>query len=268
MDKSEGLMSAPSHQDMHQKVSQANVDYYNKCAKQYEVIEETIFARENEERVHGIIKELGGKYEKGSLLDVGCGTGNILRFALQHFKEVTGTDISAEMLERSRQYTDRLVQADASQLPFDHDSFHVVTAYSVLHHLYDPFPVIQEMYRVCKKGGVVFTDNDPNGYFQKRFKWYKNLRKKLYKKKYDQSLPDEGSAFQEDMKLAEYHHYYADGLDAQRIKNMFEKAGFTEVNVMFRFHPRPNLFTKVIKVLLFFEPKEKKCPFLMVMATK
>jgi ubiquinone/menaquinone biosynthesis C-methylase UbiE len=261
-------MDMVSDKEMQKKNAQANADYYNKCAKQYETIEETIFAEENEKRVHDFIRDLSEKYGNESLLDVGCGTGNILRFAVKYFKQVTGADISEEMLELSKKYTKNLVLADATKLPFEDNKFDVVSAYSVLHHLYNPLPAINEMFRVCKKDGVVYTDNDPNGYFQKRFKWYKNLRKKFYKKRMSENIPQVDENFRNNMMLAEYYHYYEDGMDAEKIKEMFISAGFSEVNVYFRYHPRPNLFTKVIKVLLFFEPRVKKCPFMMIIAKK
>ncbi|MBX4264173.1 class I SAM-dependent methyltransferase [Clostridium estertheticum] len=260
-------MDNDKNSEMQGKVTRANVDFYAEYAKKYEVIEESVFCEENTSRVHDLIKGFSEKYGNDKLLDVGCGTGNILRFAIKYFKHVTGFDVSQEMLEISKKYTNNLVLGDATNLPFADNSFNVVTSYSVLHHLYDPLPVIKEMYRVCKKGGIVYTDNDPNGFYEKRFKWYKDLRKKFYKKRMDK-YTTEGDELTKKKMLAEYHHYYTQGLDTMSIKKMFENVGFQDVKLIYRFHPRPNLFAKVTKVLLFLEKPERKCPFIMIIARK
>ncbi len=247
-------------------VAEANVKYYQVCADSYESIESTIFLKENAKRLEKAIDALAKNCGGGSLLDVGCGTGNVLRFAAGKFADVQGVDISEEMIEKARRYCGNVRIADATDLPFSEGQFDVVTAYSLLHHLYNPAPAIVEMYRVCKPGGIVFTDNDPNGYFQKKFKWYKNIRKRMYRKRNDALSSDSG--FRENMELAEYHHYYSDGLDASAIKQMFLDAGFSKVDVRFRFHPRPNLFTLLIMVFLVFAPPVAKCAFLMVYAEK
>ncbi len=102
----------------------------------------------------------------GPVLEVGVGTG----IALPHYRddhEVTGIDISPEMLKRARERVARmnlkqvreLVVMDASELDFEDDSFEVVVAAYVMSVVPDPQKVIKEMERVCKPGGCVIIVN-------------------------------------------------------------------------------------------------------------
>jgi SAM-dependent methyltransferase len=55
----------------------------------------------------------------GSLLDVGCGTGSYTAALAERGWDVTGADISEDMLRRAGARGVRTVQADAASLPFE-----------------------------------------------------------------------------------------------------------------------------------------------------
>jgi ubiquinone/menaquinone biosynthesis C-methylase UbiE len=94
-----------------------------------------------------------------SLLDVGCGPGTITRDLARAVApaRVVGLDnVEAPLLEASTAAGDvdfRL--GDAYALEFEDDSFDVVHAHQVLHHLTDPVAALREMRRVCRPGGIV-----------------------------------------------------------------------------------------------------------------
>ncbi len=99
-----------------------------------------------------------------SLLDVGCGPGNLTIDLANRVApgKVVGVDLSEVVLEDARrdaaaaQVTNVEFQvADAYELPFEDDSFDVVHAHQVLQHLSDPIRALREMRRVAKPGGVV-----------------------------------------------------------------------------------------------------------------
>ncbi len=103
---------------------------------------------------------------KGSVLEVGVGTGLSLPFYEPHL-EVTGIDLSPEMLAKARQRVKArrlknvvgLYEMDASNLEFDDDSFDTVIAMYVVTVVPEPERVMQELERVCAPGGEVILVN-------------------------------------------------------------------------------------------------------------
>src|SRR5690606_3253578 len=88
-----------------------------------------------------------------SLLDVGCGPGNLTIDLANRVApgKVVGVDLSEVVLEDARrdaaaaQVTNVEFQvADAYELPFEDDSFDVVHAHQVLQHLSDPIRALRE----------------------------------------------------------------------------------------------------------------------------
>jgi SAM-dependent methyltransferase len=97
----------------------------------------------------------------GSVLDLGCGTGELASAIAAAGLRATGCDISPEMLHRAgaawRGGTVDWIQLDAGwrRLPFGSDAFDAVVAASVLEYVYDPAAVLRECRRVLRPGGVV-----------------------------------------------------------------------------------------------------------------
>ena len=99
------------------------------------------------------------------VLDVGVGTGLSLPLYPNHC-EVTGIDLSREMLKKAREKVNKqnlthvsLREMDASNLEFDDDTFDHVIATFVISVVPDPVKVISEMKRVCKKTGNIVIVN-------------------------------------------------------------------------------------------------------------
>jgi SAM-dependent methyltransferase len=96
-----------------------------------------------------------------SLLEIGCGTGFVLRGiseALPHV-ELTGAELSADGLEIARRRLPgvRLLELDALAMPFD-EAFDVVGAFDVLEHIDDDERAFRGILRsVRPRGGVIFT---------------------------------------------------------------------------------------------------------------
>jgi SAM-dependent methyltransferase len=92
-----------------------------------------------------------------SALDVGCGKGPAVAFLGRHWRTF-GTDVSHEMLKRSDGGL-RLAVQEPFALPFADDTFDVVFAFCVYHHVPadDHVRHAREMLRVARPGGRMFV---------------------------------------------------------------------------------------------------------------
>jgi SAM-dependent methyltransferase len=86
----------------------------------------------------------------GSLLDVGCGTGSFTAALAGRGWDVTGVDVSEDMLRRARAKGVHAVQADASSLPFEDESFDAVVSVFTTTDVDDLGAVLREIVRVLR----------------------------------------------------------------------------------------------------------------------
>ena len=97
----------------------------------------------------------------GSVLDLGCGTGELASAIAAARLRATGCDISPEMLHRAAGADGAgavdWVQLDPGWqvLPFGSGAFDAVVASSVLEYVDDPAMVLRECARVIRPGGVL-----------------------------------------------------------------------------------------------------------------
>ncbi|SFB39840.1 Ubiquinone/menaquinone biosynthesis C-methylase UbiE [Nocardioides alpinus] len=104
----------------------------------------------------GIPTLVAGLPPGGRLLDVGCGTGALVRAARDGGTEAVAVDLDPDMaaLAASRLGTDVTV-AGLPDLPFADDGFDTVVASFVLNHVEDPRSGSRELVRVAAPGGSV-----------------------------------------------------------------------------------------------------------------
>jgi ubiquinone/menaquinone biosynthesis C-methylase UbiE len=96
-----------------------------------------------------------------NVLDVGCGDGRLIHQIVcqNHELSVVAIDDDDPKLKPSWQEYGgpRLTfeVADVCKLPYEDNSFQVVTALSVLEHLEDPYAALREIQRVCPRGWLI-----------------------------------------------------------------------------------------------------------------
>ena len=89
-----------------------------------------------------------------TLLDVGCGTGNLLLFLNNTGVKTVGIDPSPYMLGKARgklREKTPLVQARAEELPFKDKSFDMLILVTTLEFVDDPRQAIKEAFRVTRE---------------------------------------------------------------------------------------------------------------------
>lgn len=103
----------------------------------------------------------------GTMLECGCGTAEVSAFFAGRGYECTLLDASESALELGRRrFAARgldasFVQGNVYELPFEDDTFDVLTSFGLLEHFVDVDRVIAEMVRVVKPGGLFFGDIVP-----------------------------------------------------------------------------------------------------------
>jgi SAM-dependent methyltransferase len=110
--------------------------------------------------------------QKGTILDVGCGTGRLLTQLSAASYQRYGIDVSLGMIRQAnlKDSSVQCIQASATQIPHGDESFDIVFSAAVLHHIADPEAVAQaiaEMVRVTKVGGtaIIWDHNPLNPYW-------------------------------------------------------------------------------------------------------
>lgn len=107
--------------------------------------------------IRGILERFfPNPHEKVTSLDIGCGTGMILR-NLKTFGMAYGLDSSWEAIQfLKRRAKAPILCADANRcLPFKDNTFSIITCLDVLEHLENDRFLLEEIGRVCKKGGLI-----------------------------------------------------------------------------------------------------------------
>ncbi len=96
---------------------------------------------------------------EGRLLDVSCGSGEVVRLARQRGLEAHGTDISFQAARRAREAAEAAVitAAAGETLPYANASFDYLTNIGSLEHFLDPAQGVREMARVLRRGGRAFV---------------------------------------------------------------------------------------------------------------
>lgn len=100
-------------------------------------------------------------------LDAGCGAGMATALSASLGAAVSGLDASDALLEIARERTlgGDFRQGDLEALPFDDDSFDVVTGFNSFQYASDAAQALREAGRVTRPGGkiVIMTWGDPAG---------------------------------------------------------------------------------------------------------
>jgi ubiquinone/menaquinone biosynthesis C-methylase UbiE len=99
------------------------------------------------------------------LLEVGCGTGAILRdLTPPADQEIHGLDLDIIRLEEAHRNVPAalLTNGDGHQLPYPTDSFDITYCHFMLLWVDDPVQVLREMKRVTQPGGFVLAMAEPD----------------------------------------------------------------------------------------------------------
>lgn len=104
-----------------------------------------------------------------TILDVGCGSGvNVKRFLEMSENNVYGIDYSQLAVKKSQQLNQKaidegrcmIIQGSVSEMPFEDNSFDIVTAFESIYFWPDIVNDLKEVRRVLRDDGIIFICNE------------------------------------------------------------------------------------------------------------
>ena len=109
--------------------------------------------------IYASLFERAGLSSGARVLDVGCGAGGALLVARGLGAHVSGVDVAQGMIDvaSSRLPGAPIKLGDMSALPFEDQSFDLVTGFNSFQFAADATAALHEARRVCKNGGTVAT---------------------------------------------------------------------------------------------------------------
>jgi ubiquinone/menaquinone biosynthesis C-methylase UbiE len=138
---------------------------------------------------HGAMADWGLQHitiaEDATVLDAGCGVGANIKKLLTKCPRgmVKGIDYSEISVEKSRKVNAKaisagcceVIQASVAELPFEDNTFDLVTAFETIYFWPGLIDCFREVYRVIKPGGTFFICNESNGETSKDEKWVEKI---------------------------------------------------------------------------------------------
>lgn len=122
-----------------------------------------------------VLIDIFSKPEK--VLDLAGGDGSVSEWLIKSVKcEVSLVDISEIALEKAKNRGVKntfLVNLDEERLPFTDQSFDSVFWGDNIEHIFEPMPVLKEIYRVLKPKGRVVISFPNMGYWYYRYLYFK-----------------------------------------------------------------------------------------------
>lgn len=156
-----------------------------------------------------------------TVLDIGCGLGQLTYELAKYSKKVYGIDPSDYNVElawkRNNSSNIEYLKGDGTNLEFEDNKFDIIVSSEVIEHVRDFDKFISEIYRVAKKGAICsISSPNLNIYLLYPFCWFYALRHPI---KYFKIL-----SMRDDLK--EYEEFYDRWFYPGALKKYLTKHGF------------------------------------------
>jgi ubiquinone/menaquinone biosynthesis C-methylase UbiE len=153
-----------------------NIQYWEKILENPSSSYQEFFDRQKSYLIENIIST-------DKVLDVGCGDGKNIETILLTTEKVTGVDNDPVAINDAKNKLQNhvssidLVCCDALQLPFESETFDVITCLELIGNLGDnKISALKENYRVLKQNGYLILSTYSEDAFDARMKIYEQIK--------------------------------------------------------------------------------------------
>lgn len=204
--------------------------YWNKRSSSYGLDKDksTAIAETWETVLHDLVATGAGR----KALDVGTGTGQFAVYLANKGFEVTGVDLSEEMIATARQNAAqeglliRFQTGDAEHLDFPDNSFDVVVSRNLLWTLPRPDKALKEWKRVLKPGGKLVVSD--GFWMNSTWKTVPRLAMNMFRERFNTTSRRSLRFFWSYSKVRRSLPYYT-GVNANDAVTLLEQASFKEI---------------------------------------
>ena len=151
-----------------------------------------------------------------NFLDIGCGEGYSLIEAEGRGWNAYGVDITDHRIDKARESNIRFINSDLMSSNLHDNYFDAVYLDSVLEHVINPIEYLKEIFRILKKGGILYL-GVPNE--DSLFNDVRNIAYKFTKKKITEKIKPFQSPF------------HINGFNKNSLKFSLQKTGFNIVKL-------------------------------------
>ncbi len=127
--------------------------------KEYYDVEENVKIELNQKSRRSreiIIRRIQKYFKSGLMLDIGSGTGRLLKTAKAFGFQVEGIELSKESVDFGRRIWDlNIIEGDFESINFPTNHYDVVTMIHVFEHLRDPIKSLKKLYEIIRPGGLL-----------------------------------------------------------------------------------------------------------------
>ena len=133
------------------------------------------------DRIHkGVIRLVNGESAPGDIVDIGCGTGRLLRKIRERwpYARLIGVDPAEGMVKKARQMMpdSTFMVSPAESIPLPDTSVDLVFSTTSFHHWSDQLQGLREIRRVLRSGGQFFLADVAAPQFFFRFVHHGQIR--------------------------------------------------------------------------------------------